>query len=84
MAVTDAANDAHAGLMIWKALMQRAEAMNPVPDPDYYSFSLRGGVLRDDQDRPWFPFNPNYSGVDREEPKELKAGVASATMDLEA
>ncbi|KZV76925.1 ribonuclease H-like protein [Peniophora sp. CONT] len=78
-----AANDAHAGLMIWKALMQRAEAMTPVPDPDWYSFSLRGGVLRDDNDRPWFPFNPNYSGVDREEPKQLKAAAASATMMLD-
>ena len=79
----DAANDAHAGLMIWKALMRRAEAMDPVPDPDYYSFSLRGGVLRDDQDRPWFPFNPNYSGVDREEPRQLRANAASATMMMD-
>jgi len=35
--------------------------MTPAPpEREYFTFDAIGGVLRDDQGRPWFAFNPQY------------------------
>ncbi|KAG8220028.1 ribonuclease H-like domain-containing protein [Butyriboletus roseoflavus] len=56
-----AANDAHAGYIICSRLLNMAKAMDPVPLPSYYSFSLIGGHLRDTTGMfPWQAHNPDY------------------------
>lgn len=57
----DAANDAHAGYVIYSRLLNMARAMDPVPLPTYYSFSLIDGHLLDSLGiSPWQPHNPYY------------------------
>lgn len=59
--LSDAANDAHAGYVIYSRLLNMARAMDPVPLPTYYSFSLIDGHLRDSLGiSPWHPHNPYY------------------------
>ncbi|KAI0047676.1 ribonuclease H-like protein [Auriscalpium vulgare] len=55
-----AANDGQAGLIIYKTLIARANAMARVPEREYYSFDIIRGDLRDPNLRPWFAFNPFY------------------------
>ncbi|KIK95632.1 hypothetical protein PAXRUDRAFT_11336 [Paxillus rubicundulus Ve08.2h10] len=50
-----------------------AQAMNPVPSPAYYSFSVVGGILRDDIGvSRWQPQNPFYDPGPPPPPKEPK------------
>ncbi|KAI0286746.1 ribonuclease H-like domain-containing protein [Russula aff. rugulosa BPL654] len=55
-----AANDSHSALVIYQALMLQAPNLTPRAQPECFTFDAIGGVLRDDQGRPWFPFNPHY------------------------
>ncbi|KAI0005439.1 ribonuclease H-like domain-containing protein [Russula compacta] len=65
-----AANDSQSGLAIYGVLDQRALNLTPAPEAEWYSFDAIKGVLRDDEGRPWFPFNPRYDG-----------GVTSCTVE---
>lgn len=56
----DAANDSHAGLTIYGILEQRALELDPAPEREWFTFDAIKGVLRDNEGRPWFPFNPKY------------------------
>ncbi len=56
----DAANDSHSALAIYRVLIQQALNLTPRAEPEWFTFNAVGGVLRDDQGRPWFPFNPHY------------------------
>ncbi|KIJ68667.1 hypothetical protein HYDPIDRAFT_81491 [Hydnomerulius pinastri MD-312] len=56
-----AANDAHAGYVIHWQLNEMVQAMNPVPLPAYYSFSVINGIPRDHLGvSPWQAHNPFY------------------------
>jgi len=56
-----AANDSHASLAIYRALAQRALNVTPAPpEREYFTFNAIRGILRDDEGRPWFAFNPQY------------------------
>jgi len=55
-----AANDSHATLTLYRVLVQRALDSMPAPEPEYFTFHAIRGVLRDNEGRPWFPFNPHY------------------------
>jgi len=55
-----AANDSHAGLTVYGILEQRALELDPAPEREWFAFDAIKGVLRDDEGRPWFPFNPKY------------------------
>jgi len=56
-----AANDAHAGYVIYSRLCNMAQAMIPIPPPTYYSFSLVNGLLYDSSGIfPWQAHNPYY------------------------
>jgi len=55
-----AANDSHASLTIHRVLEQRALEISPVPEPEWFTFHGVRGVLRDNEGRPWFPYNPRY------------------------
>ncbi|KAF8845331.1 ribonuclease H-like protein [Paxillus ammoniavirescens] len=68
-----AANDAYAGYVIYSHLYDMAQAMNPVPPPAYYSFSVVGGILRDHVGvSRWQPQNPFYDPGPPPPPKEPK------------
>lgn len=56
----DAANDSHSALAIYQVLLRLAPNLTPRAEPDCFTFSAIDGVLRDDQGRPWYPFNPHY------------------------
>ena len=56
----DAANDSHASLTIHRVLEQRAQEIDPVPEPEWFTFDSVQGILRDNEGRPWFPYNPRY------------------------
>jgi hypothetical protein len=69
----DAGNDAYAGYVIYSHLYDMAQAMNPVPSPAYYSFSVVGGILRDHVGvSRWYPQNPFYDPGPPPPPKEPK------------
>ncbi|KAH9964496.1 ribonuclease H-like domain-containing protein [Russula dissimulans] len=56
-----AANDSHSSLEIYRVLAQRALNVTPAPpEREYFTFNAIRGVLRDDEGRPWFAFNPQY------------------------
>jgi len=55
-----AANDSHASLTIHRVLEQRAQEIAPVPEPEWFTFDGVQGILRDNEGRPWFPYNPRY------------------------
>jgi len=55
-----AANDSHAGLTIYGVLEQRALELDPSPEREWFTFDAIKGVLRDNEGRPWFPYNPVY------------------------
>jgi hypothetical protein len=77
---SDAANDAHAGYMIYTKLASKVTEMVPVPDPDCYTFHVLEGLLRDVEGRPWFPFNPNYD-PGKPELVTVNARTAAAIQD---
>lgn len=56
----DAANDSHSALAIYQVLIQQALNLTPQLEPECFTFDAIDGILRDDQGRPWFPFNPHY------------------------
>jgi hypothetical protein len=60
LSFTDAANDSHAGLAIYRELVRRAVELDPAPEPDCFTFNAIKGKLRDTEGRPWFPINPSY------------------------
>jgi len=55
-----AANDSHSALAIYQALTLQAPNLTPGVEPECFTFDTIDGALRDDQGRPWFPFNPHY------------------------
>ncbi|KAF8499133.1 ribonuclease H-like protein [Russula emetica] len=55
-----AANDSHSALAIYQVLIQLASNLTPRAEPECFTFDAIDGVLRDNQGRPWFPFNPHY------------------------
>ncbi|KAF8140017.1 ribonuclease H-like domain-containing protein [Boletus edulis] len=56
-----AANDAHAGYAVYSRLLSMAQAIDPMPLPTYYSFSVVSGLLRDSSGLyPWQAHNPHY------------------------
>ena len=57
---SDAANDSHASLTIHRVLVQRALEMARGPEPEWFTFHGVQGLLRDNEGRPWFPYNPRY------------------------
>ncbi|KAF8559334.1 ribonuclease H-like protein [Imleria badia] len=68
-----AANDAHAGYVIYSRLLDMAQAMDPIPLPTYYSFSLVGGLLHDSSGLcPWQAHNPHYDPGPPPPPKPKK------------
>jgi len=68
-----AANDADAGYVIYSRLYDMAQAMNPVPLPAYYSFSVIDGSLLDHLGvSPWQAQNPFYDPGPPPPPKEPK------------
>jgi hypothetical protein len=68
-----AASDAHAGYVIYSHLYDMAQAMNPVPLPAYYSFSIINGSLLDNLGiSPWQAQNPFYDPGPPPPPKEPK------------
>ncbi len=60
LSFTDAANDSHAGLAIYRELVRRVVELDPAPEPDCFTFNAIKGKLRDNEGRPWFPINPLY------------------------
>ena len=64
--------------MIYKCLISKAQEMEPIPDPDCYTFNLLNGLFRDYDEKPWFPFNPNYDPGPIV-PVQLKPAAAAAT-----
>ncbi|TBU34885.1 ribonuclease H-like protein [Dichomitus squalens] len=56
-----AANDCHAGLVLYKRLAEMATAMSPVPHRVWYSFDTISGMLYQPSSGViWHPFNPYY------------------------
>lgn len=84
---SDAANDSHAGLTVYGILEQRALELDPAPEREWFAFDAIKGVLRDDEGRPWFPFNPKYdpgpppSSVDSGQGTALTTGSLSPKID---
>jgi hypothetical protein len=79
MTFIDAANDSHASLAVYRVLEQRALGMTPAPpEREYFTFDAIMGVLRDDQGRPWFAFNPQY---DPGPPPQLAVAVADSSEE---
>ncbi|KAI0307542.1 hypothetical protein B0F90DRAFT_1621606, partial [Multifurca ochricompacta] len=66
-----AANDCHSTLAIYQTLISRALNLATVPESEYFTFDAIKGVLRDNEGRPWFPFNPRY---EPEEPGQGQQG----------
>ena len=59
--VLDAANDCHAGLVLYNRLAEMAAAMSPVPHRVWYSFDTISGMLyQPSSGVVWHPFNPYY------------------------
>ena len=87
---SDAANDSHAGLTVYGILEQRALELDPAPEREWFTFDAIKGVLRDDEGRPWFPFNPKYdpgppptpSSVDSGQGTALTTGSLSPKIDI--
>lgn len=78
----DAANDAHAGYAIYSRLHSMAQAMDPVPLPTYYSFSLVEGHLRDSSGiLPWQAHNPHYDPGPPPPPKPKLDNAAPERTD---
>ncbi|KAG9314586.1 ribonuclease H-like domain-containing protein [Chiua virens] len=68
-----AANDAHAGYVVYFRLFSMARAMDPVPLSTYYSFSLVDGYLRDSSGIfTWQAHNPYYDPGPPPPPKPKK------------
>jgi ribonuclease D len=68
-----AANDAHAGYVLYSRLVSTAQAMDPVPLPTYYSFSFVGGLLCDVSGlNLWQAHNPRYDPGPPPPPKKPK------------
>ncbi|KAF9243872.1 ribonuclease H-like domain-containing protein [Melanogaster broomeanus] len=68
-----AANDAHAGYVIYSRLYAMAQAMDPIPLSTYYSFSVINGFLFDHLGvSPWQAQNPFYDPGPPPPPKEPK------------
>lgn len=58
--LADAANDAHAGLIIYERLMAMRESMVVVPKAVYYTFDAVRGRLCEPSGAQWSAYNPNY------------------------
>ncbi|KAI0757356.1 ribonuclease H-like domain-containing protein [Daedaleopsis nitida] len=56
-----AANDCHAGLVLYKRLVAMADGMSPVPHRVWYSFDTISGLLyQPSTGVVWHPYNPYY------------------------
>ncbi|KAG6869170.1 hypothetical protein C0993_012269 [Termitomyces sp. T159_Od127] len=55
-----AANDAHAGFVLYQRLSAMAKAMSKVPKPVYYSFDIVRGCLCEPSGMHWNCHNPDY------------------------
>ena len=75
---SDAANDSHAGLTVYGILKQRALELVPAPEREWFAFDAIKGVLRDDEGRPWFPFNPKYDPGPPPTPSSVDSGQGTA------
>ena len=57
----DAANDCHAGLVLYKRLVAMASDMDPVPHSVWYSFdTISGHLYQPSTGAVWHPYNPYY------------------------
>ena len=69
----DAANDCHAGLVLYKRLADMAVVMNPAPHRVWYSFDTISGMLYQPSSGVlWRPFNPYYDPGPPPPPKPPK------------
>lgn len=69
----DAANDCHAGLVLYKRLADMAVVMNPAPHRVWYSFDTISGMLYQPSSGVlWHPFNPYYDPGPPPPPKPPK------------
>ncbi|KAH0590366.1 Werner syndrome ATP-dependent helicase like protein [Termitomyces sp. J132] len=67
-----AANDAHAGFVLYQRLSAMANAMTKVPKPVYYTFSLIRGYLCEPSGVQWICHNPDYDPGPPPPPKPPK------------
>ncbi|KAG6902321.1 hypothetical protein C0995_001700 [Termitomyces sp. Mi166 len=74
----NAANDAHAGFMIYQRLSAMAHSMSKVPKPVYYSFSIVQGFLCEPSGihAHWNYHNPDYDPGPPPPPKPPKPPTA--------
>ncbi|KAG5652280.1 hypothetical protein H0H81_005540 [Sphagnurus paluster] len=79
-----AANDAHAGFLIYERLMTMANAMDKVPSPAYYSFDCVRGRLCEPTGMHWNCYNPEYDPGPPPPPKAPKAPRASPISGAES
>jgi hypothetical protein len=77
----DAANDSHASLTIHRVLEQRAQEIIPVPEPEWFTFDSVQGILRDNEGRPWFPYNPRYDPGLPCSPSTVDSGTGTACAE---
>jgi hypothetical protein len=83
----DAANDAHSGFVIFNRFAAMAQAMDSVPNPNYYSFNTINGHFLDSSGIAWSPSNPEYDPGPPPPPKPPKpprAPQATAPTDVAA
>lgn len=74
MLCSDAANDCHSGLTLYRRLHAMMSDVEPAPKPDYFTFDLFNGDPRHPSSQDvspmlWHPHNPNYDPGPPPEPK---------------